>query len=150
MRPVTGQATQPSFALPKTPARGKEERLMASVPGISQARFIAFDQGHAMTLAAQLVDRIGRQSRGIPRAYAIRIAHVRRRGAVTGFTSDSKFQWNNAPLVDHTERPRGVAAEAAQDGGGRIEHAVSNTPGGCVAGCAGLHRARYQVSPSSR
>lgn len=138
MRPVAGQTTQPSLSFPKTPARGKQQRLMASVPRIPQARFNAFDQGHAMTLAAQAVDRVGSQSRGILRAYAIRIAHVRRRGVVTGFTSHSKFQRNNAQLLDHAEPAGGVTAEAAQDVSGRIGHAVPNTPGGVVAGRAGI------------
>jgi hypothetical protein len=109
---------------------------MASVPGSSQAGH-RFRPRAGDTLAAQLVDRTAVNAR-IPRAYAIRIAHVRRRGAVTGFTSDSKFQWNNAPILKHAEPAGGVAAEAAQDGGGRIEHAVSNTPSGFVAGCAGI------------
>ncbi len=110
---------------------------MAGVPGIAEVGGLAGSGGHAVTLAAELIDGVGGVASGILGRLAGGLAGMFAGRSVASFTADAQFVGDDSLVAGKGQRTGGMAGEAAQDSGGGIEDAIGGIFALGVSGSGG-------------
>ena len=144
VRRMAGQARQPSLAFAETtgwrPAAAADG---AAFHGLRRSGVAAHASGHAMALSAESVQTSAPPAcPGLLRPHMRRIADVRGRGAVARLAADAKLVGHDGLGRHPIDGSSGVAREAAEDAGRRIEDPITRA-------CIGVARRESAHSRSA-
>ena len=99
--------------------------LVSDVPGIVEVGGDAIRQGHAMTLAAEIVQLSGGETTGVADVAGDGGSGVGGPGTVAGFAADAGFGGGDGAQWRKLQLTGGVALKAAQEVGiGRVNRFV--------------------------